>query len=217
MTNYDRMKRKRLGDILVDDGLATEEIVIAGLQEQQRSGRLLSEILLEQRQVNEHDLARSIVEHYQVPYVELKNYTIHKDLIQTVPAALLNRARVVPLDKYGKQICFACQEIPPKEMVDELRRHATGGVFFFIASAMEIKRALEDYASVGKAAAAAPAAPGKQAAAGKPAAAGKQAAASKQPAAKQPVPADADENTAWKDLFDAANESILSDIKVRDE
>ncbi len=192
MTNYDRMKRKRLGDILVDDGLATEEIVIAALQETQRSGRLVSEILLEQRQVGELDLARAIVEHYQVPYVELKNYTLHKDLIQTVPAALLNRARVVPLDKYGKQICFACQEIPSKELVDELRKHATGGVYFFIAAAMEIRRVLEDYASL-KGAAAAPAAPAKQ-----------------QKAATGDV---SDENTAWKDLFDAANESILTDIK----
>jgi len=198
MTNYDRMKRKRLGDILVDDGLATEETVIAALQEQQRTGRLLSDILLDQRQVGEHDLARAIVEHYQVPYVELKSYNLHKDIIKEIPAALLNRARVVPLDRYGKQICFACQEIPPKEIVDELRRHAPGGVYFFIASAVEIRKVLEDYAPVGKGAAA----PGAPAGAG----------------AKRPAAAEqSDENTAWKDLFDAANDSILTEIKVREE
>ena len=75
MTHYDRLKRKRLGDVLVDEGLATEETVISALQEQQRSGRLLSDILLDLRQVGEHDLARAIVEHYQVPYIDLKNYT----------------------------------------------------------------------------------------------------------------------------------------------
>lgn len=200
MTNYDRMKRKRLGDILVDDGLATEEIVIAALQEQQRTGRLLSDILIEQRQVGEHDLARAVVEHYQVPYIELKTYTLHKDLIQEIPAALLNRARVVPLDRYGKQICFACQEIPPKEVVDELRRHAPGGVYFFISSAVEIRRVLEDYASLGKGAAAPGAAPA--------------GASAKKPAA---AAENGDENTAWKDLFDAANDSILTDIKVRED
>jgi hypothetical protein len=57
---------------------------------------------------------------------------------------------------------------------------------------MEIRRVLEDYAAVGKSAAAAP------------------AATTKQKAAATPTP---DENTAWKDLFDAANESILTDIK----
>jgi hypothetical protein len=201
MTNYDRMKRKRLGDILVDDGLATEETVIAALQDQQRTGRLLSDILLDQRQVGEHDLARAIVEHYQVPYIELRTYTIHKDLVKEIPAALLHRARVVPLDKYGKQICFACQEIPPKECVDELRRHAPGGVYFFVASAVDIRKALEDYAPIGKPAAG----PGAPAPASAPAK--KQAATAEQ----------SDENAAWKDLFDAANDSILTEIKVRED
>jgi Type II secretion system (T2SS), protein E, N-terminal domain len=208
MTHYDRLKRKRLGDVLVDEGLATEEIVIAALQEQQRSGALLSEILLQQRQVGEHDLARAIVEHYQVPYIELRNYTIHKDLVKEVPPALLNRARVVPLDRYAKQMCFACQEIPAKEVVDELRKIAPGGIYFYVASAVDIKKVLEDYAPVAK-----PAAPAK------PAAAAKAAAGAKTPAkaAAAPAAAGEDENSAWKDLFDAANDSILTDIKGRDE
>jgi len=209
MTHYDRLKRKRLGDVLVDEGLATEEIVIAALQDQQRSGRLLSDIVLDSRHVGEHDLARAIVDHYQVPYVDLKNYTIHKDIIQEIPAALLNRGRVVPLDRYGKQMCFACQEIPPKEIVDELRRHAPGGVYFYIASAVEIRRMLQDYAGLDKATAA----PAKSPAKG-PAAA---SASAKQPAAVQAAVHAGDENTAWKELFDAANDSILTDIKGQDE
>lgn len=206
MTHYDRLKRKRLGDVLVDEGLATEETVISALQDQQRTGRLLSDILLDMRQVGEHDLARAIVEHYQVPYIDLKSYSVHKDLIQEIPAALLHRARSVPLDRYGKQMCFACQEIPSKEVVDELRRFAPGGIYFYVASAIDIRRVLEDYAPVSKPVAAAPAKP----VAGKAPAAGE--------AARKPTTADAmDENTAWKDLFDAANDSVLTEIKGRDE
>lgn len=209
MTHYDRLKRKRLGDVLVDEGLATEEIVIAALQEQQRSGMLLSEILIQQRQITEHDLSRAIVEHYQVPYVDLKNYTIHKDLVKEVPTALLNRARVMPLDRYAKQMCFACQEIPAKDVVDELRKIAPGGIYFYVASAVDIKKAIEDYAAP---AAAKPAPATAKAAAGAKAAPAK--AAAKVPAA---AAESSDENTAWKDLFDAANESILTEIKGRDE
>lgn len=204
MTHYDRIKRKRLGDVLVDEGLATEETVIAALQEQQRTGALLSEILLRQRQVGEHDLARAIVEHYQVPYIDLKSYMVHKDLLKEVPPALLSRAGVVPLDRYAKQMCFACQEIPTKEVVDELRKIAPGGIYFYVASAVDIRKALEDYAPSAKPAAA----PAKAAVAAK-------APAATRPAAKAPAPTD--EDSAWKDLFDAANESILTDIKGRDE
>jgi len=207
MTHYDRLKRKRLGDVLVDEGLATEETVISALQEQQRSGRLLSDILLDMRQVGEHDLARAIVEHYQVPYIDLKNYTIHKDLLKEIPSAFLHRARVMPLDRYAKQMCFACQEIPAKEVVDELRKFAPGGIYFYVASAVELRRALEDYAPVDKDAPAAAPAKAAAAKAGAPGAAKRPASGGKAP----------DEDTAWKDLFDAANESILTEIKGRDD
>ena len=58
MTNYDRLKRKTLGDILVDEELASEETVIQALQEQQRTGALLSSILLESREIDEFQLSR---------------------------------------------------------------------------------------------------------------------------------------------------------------
>jgi type IV pilus assembly protein PilB len=191
MTHYDRIKRKRLGDVLVDEGLATEETVISALQEQQRAGGLLTDILLEMRQVNEQEVALAIVEHYQVPYVDLKNYTIHKDLIQEFPAALLHRARVVPLDRYGKQMCVACQEIPGKDVVDELKKRAPGGVYFFIASALEVRRVLADYVGTAK-------------------------PAEKGQAAPAPTKGDV-ESSAWKNLFDAANESILTELRTGDE
>jgi len=196
MTHYDRLKRKRLGDVLVDEGLASEETVIAALHEQQRSGRLLSDILLEQDRLTEEDLALAIVEHYQVPYVDLRNYAAHKDLIQSFPAPLLHRGRVVPLDRYGKQACFACQEIPAKDVVDELKRHAPGGLYFYVAMALDVRRMLTDYAPLSEEAA--------------PVEAG---AASQKPRQSAKVATTPDEDGAWKDLFDAANESILSDIK----
>jgi hypothetical protein len=192
MTHYDRIKRKRLGDVLVDEGLATEETIISALQEQQQSGRLLSDILLEMRHVGEQEIAHAIVDHYQVPYIDLKNYTIHKDLIQEFPPAFLHRARIVPLDRYGKQICVACQEIPGKDVVDELKKRAPGGIYFYVASALEMRRVLADYVAV------------------KP---GEKAAAAAAPAKVK----DDEESSAWKNLFDAANESILTELRSGDD
>jgi len=47
MTHYERLKRKRLGDVLVDEGVVERDVVIRALQEQQLSRRLLSAIPLE--------------------------------------------------------------------------------------------------------------------------------------------------------------------------
>jgi hypothetical protein len=200
MTHYDRLKRKRLGDILVDEHLASEEVVITALQEQQRTGRLLSDILLQMQEVGEYDLARVVVEQYQTPFIELKSYAVHKDLIELFTPDFLHRSAVVPLDRFGRQICFACQEVPSKEVADELKRQSPGGIYIYIASAIEIRQILHDYAPLSEA--------GRKALA--------KTAASPTSAGK-PFPGDPEEDTAWKELFDAANESILTDLTTPDD
>lgn len=197
MTHYERLKKKRLGDILVHEDAVTEEVAIAALHEQQRTGRLLSDILIEQRQISDYDLARVIVEQYQAPYIELSGYSVHKDLIEEFPAELLHRTRVVPLDRFGKVVSFACQEIPEEGAAKELRKRASGGMYFYIASAVEIAQVLADYVPYDM-----------------PAREDADPAASGAPIAQ----GDMLDETEWKDIFDAANDSVMTDLtKIVDE
>jgi type IV pilus assembly protein PilB len=197
MTHYDRLKRKRLGDVLVDEGLATEEEVIAGLQEQQQTGRMLSDILFEGRKVSEYDIARAIVENCQAPFIDLRSYTMHKDLIQSLPARLLHAAGVVPLEKFGDQISFACQEIPSDDVANRLKEHSPGGIYIFVASAVDIRAALHSHAPLTAETDEEP-----------------KAAA---PAKKAATAAVSAEDQAWKELFDHANDSILTELTDPDE
>jgi hypothetical protein len=192
MTHYDRLKRKRLGDILVDEDIATEQDVIAALQEQQATGRLLSSILLEQRALTEWELARVLVQQYQTPFLDLRNYTLHKDLIASFPAEVLNRAGLVPLDRFGNQVCFACQEIPSEEIAAFLQEQASGGIYVYIASAVEIRTALKEYA------------PWK--AEEVPV---EDAAEAPTPTVDLPV---LEGDDSWKSLFDTANDDVLSTL-----
>jgi hypothetical protein len=197
MTHYDRLKRKRLGDVLVDEGLATEEEVITALQEQQQSGRLLSDILFDGRKVSEYDIARAIVEHCQAPFIDLRSYTLHKDLIQTLPGRLLHAAGVVPMERFVDQISVACQEIPSDDVANRLKEHAPGGIYVFIASSVDIRAALQAHAPPGEEAAEEPTAGA--------------------PATKAAASRTEEEDQAWKDLFDAANDSILTELTDPDE
>jgi hypothetical protein len=185
VTHYDRLKRKRLGDVLVDEGLCPQDRVIAALHEQQETGALLSDILVESRDVNEYDLSRVIVEQYQAPYIDLKGYTFHKDLFEEFPADLLHSAKVIPLDRFGKQVCFACQEIPSEERAAALRKKAPDGIYFFVASTYEIRAALAEHRPLEAA-----------------------APANEAPAAL----AELQKDQSWTSLFDEANAAVLGDI-----
>ena len=124
MVHYERVKRKRLGDFLMDEGLVTKDGMIAALHEQQVSNNLLSNVLLESQNVSEFELARAIVDHQQVPYLDLGDYNLHKDLVKQFDAEFLNAVRVVPIENFGGRIAFAVQEVPSLEIVEKLKGNA---------------------------------------------------------------------------------------------
>ena len=191
MTHYDRLKRKRLGDVLVDEGFVSGEAAIAALQEQQGTSALLSDILMENRALSDYDLARVIVEHYQAPYIDLQGYTLHKDLIACFPGPLLHRAKVLPLDRFGNQICFVCQEVPSEEVAAMLGEEAPGGMFFCVASAHEIRQRLAEYV---------PQKPEDERAA-------------EEAGPELGLTGKLEDDPAWQGLFDVANDSILHEIE----
>jgi len=200
MTQCHRLKRKRLSDLLVDEGLATKEVVIAGLHAQKDSGVILSSVLLAENDIDAFDLARVLVEHFQVPFVDLERYALHKDVIKLFPAELLHRARMVPLEKFGKHYSFACQEIPSREIHEEIKKIVDGSVLVFAAFSRDIDTVLREFA---------------------PYETPKPEGDTAEVELADEIPSqgntdDANEDQEWQALFDTANESIVSKLDESD-
>ena len=192
MTHYDRLKRKRLGDLLIDEEVASKEAVITALHEHQQSGTPISEILIQGGELREHDLARVVVEQYQLPFIDLVSYTLHRELIGEYPARLLHQACMVPLDRFADVVCFAVQEFPAEDMLAELRKHGAQTIFVYTAMAAEIRQVLHEHASLSSGQFDSGVTIAQQAGA--------------------PIGVGLGEDGAWKELFDAANESVVSDL-----
>jgi len=203
---FDRLKRKRLGDILVDEGLVTKEFVIGALHEHQKTKRLLSDVLIDNGHIGEYDLAKALVTEQQLPFVELSNHTVHKDLLAEFPADFLHRAALVPLDRFGAQIAFACQELPGADVAEELRARAPEGCYFFVALSAEIRRLLREFAPLGN---------GASQPEPRRAGEARRETSPRDEGRKAPPRDDAEirEDTAWKVLFDSANAAVMADLK----
>ncbi|HEX8987398.1 MAG TPA: GspE/PulE family protein [Rhodocyclaceae bacterium] len=92
-------ERIRLGDLLIQQGLLTEEQLKLALTEQKRSGRKLGRIFVESGYTTEDSIAKALARQLRAEYVDLRNFQPKPDLIKLIPEPQARRFRALVLDE----------------------------------------------------------------------------------------------------------------------
>jgi type IV pilus assembly protein PilB len=161
MVRITRMTKKRLGELLRDEGLVNEEQIQEALAEQRKSGELLGEVLVRLGYVTEPDIAQTIVTQFGLPYLAIKQYYLSDEVIRLFPERLMRQYQFIPLDKIGNVITIAVGGLLNFDILTELENMAKAKIQVFVSTWSEIKAAIDDRfkgSAKGKAAAAAAAA-----------------------------------------------------------
>jgi type IV pilus assembly protein PilB len=101
-------KTKRLGEMLIEEGLLKEEDLQKALEYQKKNGKRLGSVLLELGLVKEKDILKVLSKQFNVPVAtkkELEN--ISEDVIKLVPKDLVAKYLVVPVARKGKNLILA--------------------------------------------------------------------------------------------------------------
>lgn len=144
MRNFDKIARKKLGELLVDAGLITYEVVDSAITEQKRSGRLIGEILVEQGHVRELDIAVVLARQFQLPFLQLADYQFAKSIGEFIPAELCHQFGLIPLDKFGDVLIVAVSQSPSREAVEAIKSVTGCTISPFVALGSEVQRYLDD-------------------------------------------------------------------------
>ncbi|PKM06905.1 MAG: MSHA biogenesis protein MshE [Gammaproteobacteria bacterium HGW-Gammaproteobacteria-4] len=97
------LRKIRLGDLLVEQGVITGEQLAIALDEQKRSGRKLGGTLIALGFVSEDRLLALLAEQLGVEVVDLSHYRYKPEVVTTIPEQLARRYRVILLDNSPKQ------------------------------------------------------------------------------------------------------------------
>ena len=92
-------KKIRLGDLLVEKELITEDQLMASLAAQKQTGQKLGRTLISRGLVTEDEMLELLSTQLQVPFIDLKQYNYDAETIQIIPETLARRYRVVSLKK----------------------------------------------------------------------------------------------------------------------
>ena len=93
-----RPEKIRLGDLLIQRGLLTDDQLKFALDEQKRSGRKLGRIFTESGFVTEEAISQALAGQLQAIFVDLKQFNPKLELINLLPEAQARRYRAIVLD-----------------------------------------------------------------------------------------------------------------------
>ena len=96
-----RPEKIRLGEILLQQKLLTEDKLKAALEEQKRSGRKLGRIFIDAGYVTEEQIGSALARQLQVPFINLKHFNIRPEVATRLPETLARRFRAIVLEDTG--------------------------------------------------------------------------------------------------------------------
>jgi MSHA biogenesis protein MshE len=94
-----RPEKVRLGEILVQQKLLTEEQLKRALDEQKKSGRRLGRVFIELKFVTEEQIAEALARQLNVPYVNLKFFNLNRNVVLKLPETQARRFRALVLEE----------------------------------------------------------------------------------------------------------------------
>jgi type II secretory ATPase GspE/PulE/Tfp pilus assembly ATPase PilB-like protein len=141
--------KRHIGQILIDQGILTEDQLRIALLEQMKSHLPVGRLLVQLGFVSEATLRDALSEKLGLQSVDLAHIIVDPVALKMLPRELARRYRMFPvaLDRQAKKFIVALADTNNIVAVDQLRAHLKGDneVELRLAGDSEIERAIEHY------------------------------------------------------------------------
>ncbi len=144
----DNKSKKKIGDILLDKNYLTQDQLDQGLNEQAFSGKRLGEILVDMEFITEEQLLATVSERLSIPKLSLASMIIDPSVIQKIPVEIARRYTLIPIFELGKTLTVAMADPLNVIALDEIKYRTGLTIKRAIATASEIKTAIDEFYSV---------------------------------------------------------------------
>ncbi len=112
---------KRLGAMLVEEGIISEGQLTEALGAQKESRGFLGSVLVDLGFLKEHLLINFLVKQCKIPHISLIDYSINDDLMQLVPREICIENSLIPIDKLGRILTIAMVDPLDQVALDQVR------------------------------------------------------------------------------------------------
>src|SRR5665647_3059758 len=117
-----RPEKLRLGDVLVQQRLISQEQLQKTLELQRQTGKKVGRLLIETGIITEELLANGLARQLRIPFVNLKTFPFRNDVIKLLPESAARRFRALVLEDKGDSLLVALGDPLDLFAFDELTR-----------------------------------------------------------------------------------------------
>ena len=144
-------KTPRIGDLLLREGLITQDQLNKALQEQRHNGTRVGYNLVKLGFVKETDLTRMLARQHKMPAVDLTKFQVDARIAKLIPGELALKHNVLPLKRDGRTLTIAMSDPATMSVLDDIKFITRLDIFPVIAGEFTLRNAIEKFYSSGEA------------------------------------------------------------------
>jgi MSHA biogenesis protein MshE len=138
-----RPEKVRLGEILVQQKLLSEEQLNQALADQKRTGRKLGRVFVESAFVTEDQISGALARQLDIPYINLKFYNINAEVVRLLPETAARRFRALVLEERRETVLVGVSDPTDLFAYDEIARLLKKGVELAVVNETEVLAAID--------------------------------------------------------------------------
>ncbi len=136
---------KKLGELLIQEGIIDEEQLNRALEEQRTSGERVGAVLIKLGLITEDSLVDFIARQFHVPAVNVVKLNIPKDVISLIPLDISQKYQAIPFGIMGNTLNVAMADPGNLFVIDDLRFLTRKNIQVHVCSDSAIKKLISQF------------------------------------------------------------------------
>src|SRR5216117_3024524 len=135
----------KLGEILLREGLITQDQLKKALLEQKNTGMRLGYTLVKLGFVEETEISKMLARQYRMPAVDLSRFEVDAKILKLIPPDIATKHTVLPLKREGRTLTVAIADPNNVTAIEDIKFITRCDVFPVIAGEYTLRNAIERY------------------------------------------------------------------------
>jgi len=137
--------KERLTEILINNKLLTQEQLNTALEVQKTKGGRISDIIVELKFIQEHDLISALSAGLGLPLIDLKRFKVEAEVVKTIPVDVARQYQILAIAKMSDTITLAMADPLNIFAIDHVKSLTGYKINPIISSAQDINQAIDLY------------------------------------------------------------------------